>query len=308
MNKSFSNIDESLLKEITSLHAIPQGAYAIRKNGQSVARKSTKDVEITPKTDKQGIDIVIHKTTKQISVHIPVILSDSGLQDKVYNDFYIEEGAHVLIVAGCGIHNNGAETSRHDGIHSFHIAKNANVTYVEKHLGLGQGKDKILNPTTTITMEEHSMFSMQTIQLGGVSYSNRETFAKLQNHAKLIIEEKILTASNDCAETKFQVTLDGQNAVCEINSRSVAKDHSTQSFVSSVVGNEESFAHVACDGIMVGQSRISSTPALECNHVDARLVHEAAIGKIAGDQLTKLMTLGLTYEEAENLIIKGFLS
>lgn len=308
MNKPFSSIDEWLLKEISSLHAIPQGAYNIRKNGQSVARKSTKDVEITPKTDKQGIDIVIHKTAKQISVHIPVILSDSGLQDKVYNDFYVEEGANVLIVAGCGIHNNGIKTSRHDGIHSFHIGKNANVTYVEKHLGLGQGKDKILNPTTTITMEDNSIFCMQTIQIGGVSYSNRETTAYVKAGAKLVVEEKILTDEKETANTKFQVTLDGQKAVCEINSRSVAKGHSTQSFVSTVIGNKDCFAHVACDGIMVGQSRISSTPALLCNHVDASLVHEAAIGKIAGEQLTKLMTLGLTYEEAETLIIKGFLS
>lgn len=308
MTKSFSKIDENLLNEISSLHTIPQGAYNIRKNGQSVARKSTKDVEITPKTDKQGIDIVIHKTAKQISVHIPVILSESGMQDKVYNDFYVEEGANVLIVAGCGIHSTGSKESLHEGIHSFHIAKNAQVTYVEKHLGLGTGKDKVLHPTTHILMEENSTFTMQTIQLGGVTLSNRDTTALLKNGAKLIVEEKILTNHTDCANTKFQVTLNGKDASCDINSRSVAKENSSQSFLSNVIGNAQSFAHVACDGIMVGQSRISSTPALECNHVDARLVHEAAIGKIAGEELTKLMTLGLSYEEAENLIIKGFLS
>lgn len=301
-------IDEELLAQVASLHAVPQGAYNIRKNGKSLARHSTKGIEIIPKKDKDGIDIHIHKTAKQQSVHIPVILTQSGMQDKVYNDFFVEEGADVVIVAGCGIHNTGDKVSRHDGIHTFYIAKNAKVTYIEKHLGIGNGKDKILMPTTVVHMEEGSTFAMETVQLGGVSQSDRDTVAYLKDNSTLTVQEKILTTDSQVANTKFKVVLSGNHSSCDIASRSVAKDHSTQSFFSEMIGETECFGHVSCDGIMVGHSTIDSTPKLSCRNVDASLVHEAAIGKIASDQLTKLMTLGLSYEEAENLIIKGFLS
>ncbi len=304
MNK----IDKELLEQIANLHGVPQGSFNIRKNGQAVKRNSTSEIEILPKPDKSGIDIIIKPNVKNRSVHIPVIITVGGFNDLVYNDFYIGENAEVSIIAGCGIHNNGSETSQHNGIHSFHLERGCKVKYIEKHLGLGKGgAGKILNPTTNIIMEEASEFEMETYQLGGVTYSNRITKAKLKDNAKLLVTEKILTTNTQTAITRFTANLVGKNASVNIVSRSVAKDNSKQKFISNVIGNNECFGHVECDGIILNNAVIESTPKIVAKDVNASLVHEAAIGKIAGEQITKLMTLGLNKDEAEELIIKGFL-
>lgn len=301
-------IDKELLAQIADLHKIPNGAYNIRKNGKALSRNSTSDIEIVPKSDKSGIDIIVKPNVKNKSVHIPVIITEGGIDDLVYNDFYIGENAQVTIVAGCGIHNVSTNKSQHDGIHTFHLGANSNVLYIEKHLGLGDGVgEKVLNPVTKIDMKPNSNFVMETTQLGGVSSSVRSTKARLGDNAKLVIKEKIMTSNTQTATTKFDVELVGANSSVDVVSRSVAKDNSYQCFYSKVKGKNNCFGHVSCDGILVGNARIDSTPKIVCENVNATLVHEAAIGKIAGDQITKLMTLGLNYEEAENLIIKGFL-
>lgn len=301
-------IDNELLMQIADMHEIPQGSFNIRKNGQSIARNSDKDIEIVSKTDKSGIDIIVKPNVKNKSVHIPVIVTVGNLSDLVYNDFYIGENADVLIVAGCGIHNPTNKTSQHDGIHTFHLEKNCKVKYVEKHLGVGSGSgDKILNPTTEVFMKSGSEFEMETIQLGGVSFSNRKTNALLDDNTKLVIKEKILTSDKQKAITTFNVTLKGENSSVEVTSRSVAKNKSSQKFVSNLRGKNQCFGHVECDGILLDNAKIISEPKITAENVNATLIHEAAIGKIAGDQLIKLQTLGLSEEEAQNQIIKGFL-
>lgn len=303
-----NNIDSDLLLAVADLHQIPSGAYNIRKNGEGIDRKTTENINIIPKTDKSGIDILIKSGTINESVHIPVIITESGLSDLVYNDFYVGDNCDVLIVAGCGIHNPGEEKSQHDGIHSFHIGKNSKVRYVEKHLGVGSIGEKILNPVTNVELGEGSYMLMETTQLGGVSFSKRDTSATLQDRSKLVIKEKILTAFGQEAHTNFDVNLDGLDSSCDVISRSVARDDSIQSFYSRVTGNNRCFGHVECDAILMDRSHITSTPEIDAKCVDATLVHEAAIGKIAGDQLIKLMTLGLSEKEAEDMIISGFLS
>lgn len=301
-------LDKELLSQIAGMHTIPQGSFNIRKNGESVDRKSTKDIEIIPKKDKSGIDIIVKEGVKNKSVHIPVIITVGNLNDLVYNDFYIGKDAEVLIVAGCGIHNPSEQKSQHDGIHSFHLAENSKVKYIEKHLGIGTGSgEKILNPTTVIEMKKGSQFEMETIQLGGVSKSNRKTDAVLEDDAKLVIKEKILTTDKQIAKTFFNVILKGKNSSVEVISRSVAKGKSKQQFISNITGQNECFGHVECDGILMDTAVIESTPKIVAKDLNATLVHEAAIGKIAGDQMIKLQTLGLSEEEAQNEIIKGFL-
>lgn len=303
-----NEVDKELLKEIADMHSVPQGSFNIRKNGESIARNSTKDIEIVPKKDKSGIDIIVKEGVKNKSVHIPVIITVGNLNDLVYNDFYIGKDADVLIVAGCGIHNPTDQKSQHDGIHTFHLEENCKVRYIEKHLGVGKGQgDKVLNPTTVVEMKDGSDFEMETIQLGGVSYSNRKTNAFLGNDAKLVIKEKILTSDKQKAITTFNVVLKGKNSSVEVVSRSVAKGKSRQKFVSNLKGQNECFGHVECDGIILDNAQIESVPKIIAQNINATLVHEAAIGKIAGDQLVKLQTLGLSEEEAQNQIIKGFL-
>ncbi len=303
-----NEVDKELLKEIADMHSVPQGSFNIRKNGESIARNSTKDIEIVPKKDKSGIDIIVKEGVKNKSVHIPVIITVGNLNDLVYNDFYIGKDADVLIVAGCGIHNPTDQKSQHDGIHTFHLEENCKVKYIEKHLGVGKGQgDKVLNPTTVVEMKDGSDFEMETIQLGGVSYSNRKTNAFLGNGAKLVIKEKILTSDKQKAITTFNVVLKGKNSSVEVVSRSVAKGKSRQKFVSNLKGQNECFGHVECDGIILDNAQIESVPKIVAQNINATLVHEAAIGKIAGDQLVKLQTLGLSEEEAQNQIIKGFL-
>ena len=301
-------LEAKLLKEIADLDGLPVGAYNIRKNGQSDGRVSTAHIVIDTKTDKPGIDIHIAPGTKHESVHIPVILTESGLRDMVYNDFFIGEGCDVDIIAGCGIHNSGCETSEHDGIHTFYVGKNAKVRYVEKHYGEGDGTGKrILNPQTVVYLEEGATIQLETTQIRGVDSTKRETKIVVGKDAEAVITEKLLTHGSQTAESDMEVILDGEGASGRVISRSVAQDQSVQVFYPKMTGNTRCFGHVQCDSIIMGDARISSIPAIVANHVDAQLVHEAAIGRIAGDQLLKLMTLGLTETEAEERILDGFL-
>lgn len=307
MNK-LNKVDKDLLAQIADLHTIPQGSFNIRKNGKLVDRNSDADIQIVPKKNKDGIDIIVKSGVKNKSVHIPVIVTEAGFKDLVYNDFYIGEDADITIVAGCGIHNNSKEGSGHNGIHTFHIGKNARVKYVEKHLALGSGKgDKILNPVTDIKMEQNSYLEMQTVQLGGVTYSNRKTKALLKQNSELNIKESILTTDSQQALTSFVVDMQGENCKCNVVSRSVAKNNSLQQFKSKLVGKSACFGRVECDAILLDNACVKSIPEIDARCVDATLNHEATVGKIAGEQLLKLMTLGLTQQEAEDVIIKGYL-
>ena len=301
-------IQKSMLEKIADLHEVPEGAYNIRSNGALAGRNTTANIDIVTKQDKPGIDIIIKPGTKNESVHIPVILSESGLNDCVYNDFYIGEGADVVIVAGCGIHNCGTDTSEHDGIHTFFIGKNAKVKYIEKHYGEGDGTgEKILNPTTIVHIDEGGYMEMETTQIKGVDSTIRDTQADLKDGASLVIKEKIMTHGNQTPETNFVVNLDGVDSSANVISRSVAKDSSKQVFNSKICGNNKCYGHTECDAILMDNGHVNAVPSLEANDLDASLIHEAAIGKIAGEQLIKLMTLGLTEHEAEEQIINGFM-
>ncbi|MDO5520445.1 MAG: SufD family Fe-S cluster assembly protein [bacterium] len=301
-------LQKHMLDEISGIHEIPEGAYNIRSNGTSIGRNSTANIQIDTKKDKPGIDIHIKPGTVHESVHIPVILSETGLTDLVYNDFYIGEGADVTIVAGCGIHNCGNQKSQHDGIHTFYIEKNAKVKYIEKHYGEGEGTgERVLNPQTIVYMEDGSYMDMETVQIKGVDSTVRVTKAKLKADAKIVIREKIMTHGNQTAETNFEVDLDGENSGADVVSRSVAKNTSHQRFLSKINGNNKCNGHTECDAIIMDHGSVSAIPELTANNIDASLIHEAAIGKIAGEQITKLMTLGLTEAEAEAQIISGFL-
>lgn len=301
-------IQKTLLEEIAGLHEVPAGAYNIRANGASVARNTTANIDIVTKEDKPGIDIVIKPGTKKESVHIPVVLSQSGLKEMVYNDFYVGDDCDVTIIAGCGIHNSGDETSKHDGIHSFFIGKNSHVKYVEKHYGSGDGKgQRIMNPETVVQVGENSFMEMETVQIRGVDSTQRKTTATLADGAKIIITERLMTHGTQKAESHFRVDLNGAGSSANLISRSVAKEDSTQLFVSQINGNNLCAGHSECDGIIMDNAKISAVPEITANHLDAALIHEAAIGKIAGDQITKLMTLGLTEAEAEEQIVNGFL-
>lgn len=301
--------DRNLLKTISDLSYIPpESAYNIRKNGQGIERRNTEKVEIVTKTDKPGIDIKIKPGTVGETVYIPVIITDTGVNDKVYNDFYIGDDADVTIVAGCGIHNTGCHESRHDGIHRFFIGKNAHVKYVEKHYGEGEGTGaRVLNPTTEVFVGDNSVCEMETVQIRGVDSTVRETNAALEAGAKFIVTERLMTHGQQTAQSNMKVELNGAGATAQIISRSVAKDSSQQVFYPNAVGNAPCHAHVQCDSIIMDDAKIRSIPAIEANNTDAQIIHEAAIGRINNDQLLKLMTFGLSPEEAEEVIIEGFL-
>lgn len=301
-------IQKQLLEEVSGLHEIPVGAYNIRANGKGFARHSSENIEIIPKDDGTGIDIKIKPGTKNESVHIPVVMSQAGLTDVVYNDFYIGENADVTIIAGCGIHNSGNSDSKHDGIHRFFIEENAKIKYVEKHYGSGDGMGKrVMNPQTIIEIGKNGYMEMDTAQIKGVDSTERLTTAKLAEGATLTVMERLMTHGEQNAVSEFEVDLNGEDCGTHIVSRSVAKDFSSQTFISKIHGNAKCNGHTECDAIIVGNAKISAIPEISADHSDASLIHEAAIGKIAGEQLIKLMTLGLTESEAEEQIINGFL-
>lgn len=302
------DIQKRLLKEIADLDSLPVGAYNIRANGAAAGRHTTANIDIITKTDRPGIDIIIAPGTKNESVHIPVVVSQTGLKDLVYNDFYIGENADVVIIAGCGIHCAGAEETSHDGIHTFHVGKNARLRYVEKHYGEGEGRGKrVMNPTTIVHLAEGAAMEMETTQISGIDDTIRKTSGTLAAHATLTVREKIMTTGDQHAVTDFTIDLNGENCSTDVVSRSVARDESKQEFYSHINGNNACAGHSECDAIIMDRACVIATPALVANHVDAALIHEAAIGKIAGEQLIKLMTLGLTAEEAEHEIVNGFL-
>ena len=303
-----NNIELELLKQIADINEAPQGAYNIRKNGQGVERKVTENVNIVTKQDKQGIDVFVKENTKYEFIHIPVIITESGLNDTVYNDFYIGENADVVIIAGCGIHNDHHKDSQHDGIHRFFLSEGAKVKYIEKHYGEGKGTGKrILNPVTEVTLKKGSYLEMESVQIKGVDSTIRVTKGILEEDSNLIVSEKIMTHGNQFAKTEFEVELNGENSSTHVTSRSVAVDKSVQEFKSKITGNTKCFGHVECDAIIKDKAKVIAIPEIVANDVEANLIHEAAIGKIAGEQLTKLMTLGLNEKEAEEQIIKGFL-
>ena len=301
-------VQKRLLQEVADLHDIPEGAYNLRANGTSVCRNTTANIDIQTKTDVSGIDIRIKDGTKKESVHIPVVLSESGLKETVYNDFYVGNDCDVLIVAGCGIDNCGTQDSQHDGVHRFFIGRNSRIRYVEKHYGSGDGAGKrILNPVTEVYMDEGSTMEMEMVQIKGVDSTSRTTLAELKADAKLIVRERLMTHGQQSAVSVYKVSLNGDGASADVVSRSVARDTSYQKLDACIIGNAACSGHTECDSIIMDNGRILAVPCLEANNIDAQLVHEAAIGKIAGEQLTKLMTLGLTEAEAEEQIINGFL-
>ena len=302
------NIQKKLLEEVAGLHEVPQGAYSLRINGSIHGKNSSENIQIVGKTDKPGIDIYVKAGTKNESLHIPVILSQSGLKEVVYNDFHIGEDCDVTIVAGCGIHNGGSEASEHSGIHSFFVAKNAKVKYVEKHYGQGDGNgENIMNPTTYVELAEGAHLEMETVQIKGVDSTDRKTTAKVSKNATLIVNEKIMTHGKQTAITEFEVELNGENSGTHVVSRSVARDDSIQKFISRIKGNNKCSGHTECDAIIMDNATVSAIPEILAVDPDASLIHEAAIGKIAGEQLIKLMTLGLTEKQAEEEIVNGFL-
>ena len=301
-------IQKNLLGAVADLHEVPSGAYSIRANGKSLGRASSENIEIVPKDGADGIDIIIRPGTKKESVHIPVLLSESGLTETVYNDFYIGDGADVLIVAGCGIHNGGDKESRHDGIHTFHVGKNARLRYVEKHYGQGDGNgQRVMNPTTVIEIDEGGTVEMETAQIKGVDSTDRVTRAVLAKGATLTVKENLMTHGDQYAKTEFTVDMNGEGCAAHIISRSVARDRSRQLFISKINGNAPCSGHTECDAIIMDEATVSAIPEITAAVPDAALIHEAAIGKIAGEQLMKLMSLGLTEKEAEEQIVSGFL-
>ncbi len=301
-------IQKRILMEVAGLESTPHGAYNIRANGQSAARSVTANIDIVTKEDGSGIDIYIKPGTVNESVHIPVVLSESGLKEVVYNDFHIGENSDVVIVAGCGIHNCGDQDSEHDGIHRFFVGENAKIKYVEKHYGEGDGRGKrILNPVTEVTMAANSSMEMEMVQIKGVDNTDRVTRADLAEGASLVVRERLMTHGDQVAISSYFVNLNGEGASTDVVSRSVARDSSYQKFDSKITGNAACTGHTECDAIIMDEAKILAIPQLEANHIDSALIHEAAIGKIAGEQIIKLMTLGLTEAEAEEQIINGFL-
>ena len=301
-------IERNLLEQVAQLHEVPEGAYNIRANGQSAARNTTANIDIVTKKDVSGIDIIIKPGTKNESVHIPVLISQTGLKEVVYNDFYIGDDCDVTIVAGCGIHNCGDQTSQHDGVHRFFVGKNAKVKYVERHYADGDGNgQRVMNPESVVELDEGSYMEMETTQIKGVDSTARKTSAKLAEKATLIVKEKIMTHGQQFAKTDFTVDLNGEGSSANVISRSVARDQSRQEFFSRINGNAACSGHTECDAIIMDQAHVTAVPEITANSIDASLIHEAAIGKIAGEQLIKLMTLGLTEQEAEEQIVNGFL-
>ena len=309
MSSILSDLQMDVLEQVAGIREIPKaGAFNIRMDGGSIGMQSTKNIKVSRKPDGSGLDIHIAPDTKAEDLYIPVVISETGLKELVYNDFFVGEGADVTIIAGCGIHNCGSAPSQHDGIHSFHLEKNSRVSYLEKHYGAGDGDgERILNPVTNVYLAEGSYLEMDTVQIKGVDSTRRLTRGKLGDGATLVVREKLMTHGKQFAETTFEVELDGEESSTNVVSRSVARDNSEQVFLSKINGNNSCMGHSECDAIIMDNACVRAIPEITANHVDASLIHEAAIGKIAGEQITKLLTLGLTEEEAEAQIVNGFL-
>lgn len=303
-----SSLDKLMLEKVADLHDIPQGAYNIRKNGEGVQRNTTANIDIITKKDQPGIDVIVKPYTKGESVHIPVIVTEENINDLVYNTFEIGAHADVLVVAGCGIHNSGSRKSQHDGIHTFYVRQGARLKYVEKHYGQGEGKgERVLNPKTIIEAEEGAVVELELVQIKGIDSTKRDTEIRLQNNAKLIVTERLLTYLDQEAESNITVELAGAGSSAQIISRSVAQDNSRQEFYFDLIGRNKSRGHIQCDAIIMHNAQVFSTPKISASHSEAQLIHEAAIGRIESEQLIKLMSLGLSEKEAEDTILKGFL-
>lgn len=299
-------IRKNLLEKVADLHSVPDGAYNIRENGKGTGRRSTDEIKIENKEGVPGIVVTVADGTVRKSVHIPVVITDSGINETVHNDFLVGKNCDVLIVAGCGIHNSGEDASAHDGVHTLHVGENSKVKYVEKHYAEGTGK-KSMQPKMTVTLEKGATLEMETVQIGGVSDSVRDTVIDAGEEASVVITERIMTSDVETVDSRTTVNLNGKGSSARINSRSVARDDSVQIFYPAINGNAECFGHVQCDSIIMDRAKVRSIPEICANDVEAKLIHEAAIGKIAGDQILKLMTLGLTAEEAEERILAGLL-
>lgn len=305
---SMDTIQLDILQQVSGLDGFPSGAYNIRLDGGSIGCSSSENTTITPKAEASGIDVIVKPGTKNETIHIPVVISQSGIQELVYNDFYIGKDSEVTIIAGCGIHNDGDALAQHDGIHVFHIGENSVVRYEEKHYGEGDGTgEKILNPVTEVYLEPNSFMEMETVQIAGVDSTKRVTKGKVGDGATFIVKEKLMTHGKQIATTEYEVDLDGEDSKSHLISRSVAKGDSYQEFYSNMNGNNRCMSHSECDAIIMDHGVVKAIPVVTANHVDASLIHEAAIGKIAGEQIVKLMTLGLSEEQAEAQIVNGFL-
>jgi len=301
-------LDKKLLKTVADLESLPKGAYNIRKNGKLLHRQVSANIDIESNADGSGIVVSIKPGTKNESVHIPVILSEAGLYDVVYNSFIIGEGADVTIIAGCGIHCGSSEQEGHAGIHDFSVGRKAHVSYVEKHFAMGEGSGRrILNPTTKIFLDEGAKAEMELTQIGGVDEANRLNEAELGPDSILLITERVLTDGVQKAVSTNNIVLKGEGCRANMISRSVMKGNSRQIFYATMTALNKCFGHIECDAIIMDKGSNETMPSLKAEHPDAELTHEASIGKIASDQLTKLMSLGLTYDQAVNRIIQGFL-
>lgn len=303
-------VTQGVLEQIDDSGFREEGAYNLRYNGYALCHGDSEHIKIRKREDgKPGINVFIDRDTQGEEVHIPVVITSSGMKDEVYNDFYVEEGAKVTIVAGCGIHNAGCDESRHDGIHTFHIGRGAEVVYREKHYGTGEGTGgRVLNPVTRVIMEESAVFTLDTAQIKGVDSTVRETAVEMGEKAKLFVTERLMTHDAQNAVSNMDVFLNGEGSSAQIVSRSVAKGRSVQTFHPRAVGNAGCHAHIQCDSIIMEQARVASIPEINANHIDAAIIHEAAIGRINGDQIIKLRTLGLSQEEAESVIVDAFLN
>lgn len=303
-----NSITEKLLGMISNWNGQYEGAYNIRENGGCAGRQSTEHIKIENKQDAPGLEIHILPDTKGESVSIPACVTHGDVDDLVYNDFYVGENADVLIMAGCGVHTETGEAARHSGIHRFFLGKNSHVIYVEKHVGIGEGSGlRTIDPVTEVYLDEGAVLKMDTAQIGGVDRSTRKTKAELAANAKLLIRERILTEFKQWARTEFEVTMNGEGSGTDLISRAVARGESHQEYTSVMIGNAPCSGHSECDAIIADHGTVTAAPALTANHGDAALIHEAAIGKIAGEQILKLRTLGLTEKEAEAKIVEGFL-
>ena len=304
-----NQITQDMLNVIDSYGFKQEGAYNLRYNGSALCHGDSENIKIVKKEDKAGIDIFISSNAQGETVHIPVVVTDSDFTDIVYNDFYVEDGADVVIIAGCGIHNDGCGDSQHNGIHSFHIGKNAKVKYEEKHYGTGLGTGKgVLNPATVMEIGENSVFTMDTAQIKGVDSTMRTTTVRLKEGARLVVTERLMTHLDQVAVSDMTVELLGEGSSAQIISRSVAKGNSVQKFHPIAVGNCKCQAHIQCDSIIMDKAKVTSIPQIDANDVDAAIIHEAAIGRINNEQLTKLRTLGMTEQQAEEVIIENFLN